>query len=125
MHKYIILFFSVSFLLSACKGSKNQGAIINHDQMVSLLTEVHIIDGGIYTITQNPDSLYKYGTGRYMALFKKHHTDTAQFSKSLKYYTTQPVELQAIYVEVLKNLAKKADSLNKIQQKQYNALPKK
>jgi hypothetical protein len=125
MHKYIILFFSVSFLLSACNGNKTPGAIIKHDQMISLLTEVHIIDGGIYTITQNPDSLYKYGTGRYMALFKKHHTDTAQFSKSLKYYTTQPLELQAMYEQVIKNLAKKADSLNKIQQKQYNALPKK
>jgi hypothetical protein len=125
MHKYITLFFSVTFLLYACKVDKTHGVIINHDQMVSLLTEVHIIDGGIYTITQNPDSLYKYGTGRYIALFKKHHTDTAQFSKSLKYYTTQPLELQAIYVEVLKNLTKKADSLSKIQQKQYNALPQK
>ena len=125
MHKYIILFFSVTFLLSACKGNKTREAIINHDQMVSLLTEVHIIDGGIYNIPQNPDSLYKYGTGRYVALFKKHHTDTAQFTKSLKYYTTQPVELQAIYDQVLKNLAKKTDSLTKIQQKQYNALPQK
>jgi hypothetical protein len=125
MHKYIVLFFSVTFLLSACSGNKTKGAIIQHDQMVNLLTDVHIIDGSIYTIPQNPDSLYKYATGRYIALFKKHHTDTAQFSKSLKYYTTQPLELQAIYVEVLKNLAKKADSLTKIQQKQYNALPKK
>lgn len=125
MHKYIILFFSVTFLLYACTGNKNNGEIIKHDQMVSLLTEVHIIDGGIYSIGQNPDSLYKYGTGRYLALFKRHHTDTAQFSKSLKYYTTQPVELQAIYEQVLKNLAKKADSLTKIQQKQYHALPPK
>jgi len=125
MHKYIVLFFSVTFLLSACTGNKTKEAIIKHDQMVNLLTEVHIIDGGIYSIPQNPDSLYKYGTGRYIALFKKHHTDTAQFSKSLKYYTTQPLELQAIYVEVLKNLAKKTDSLTKIQQKQYNALPQK
>ena len=125
MHKYIILFFSVSFLLYSCTGNKTNGGIIKHDQMVSLLTEVHLIDGGIYTIPQNPDSLYKYGTGRYLSLFKKHHTDTAQFSKSLKYYTTQPLELQAMYEQVIKNLAKKADSLNKIQQKQYNALPKK
>ena len=125
MLKYIILFFSVTFVLSACKGNKTNDGIIKHDQMVSLLTEVHIIDGGIYTIPQNPDSLYKYGTGRYIALFKKHHTDTAQFSKSLKYYTTQPVELQAIYEQVIKNLTKKSDSLIKIQQKLYNALPQK
>jgi len=125
MRKYITLFFSVTFLLYACTGNKTNGGIIKHDQMVSLLTEVHLIDGGIYTIQQNPDSLYKYGTGRYLALFKKHHTDSALFSKSLKYYTRQPVELQAIYVEVLKNLTKKADSLSKIQQKQYNALPQK
>ena len=125
MRKYITLFFSVTFLLYACTENKTNGGIIKHDQMVSVLTEVHIIDGGIYSIGQNPDSLYKYGTGRYLALFKKHHTDSAQFTKSLKYYTTQPVELQAMYDQIIKNLTKKADSLSKLQQKQYNALPPK
>ena len=125
MRKYITLFFSVTFLLSACKGVKAPGEVINHNRMISLLTELHIVDGGMFSVTQSPDSLYKYGTDRYLALFKKYHTDSVQFKKSLKYYTTQPVELQAIYDQVLVNLKQKTDSLNKLQQKQYNAIPQK
>lgn len=123
MHKYIALFFLVTGFLSACKGGKSTREVISRDQMVNLLTEVHIVDGGIISIAQNPDSLYKYGTDRYLALFKKFHTDSAQFKASLKYYTTQPVELQAMYDKVLANLKQKTDSLNKLQQK--NALPPK
>ncbi len=125
MRKYISLFFSVTFLLSACKGGKTPEDVINHNRMTSLLTEVHIIDGILYTAPQNPDSLYKYGADKYVALFKQYHTDSVQFKKSLKYYATQPVELAAIYDQVRINLKQKLDSVNKLQQKQNNAIPKK
>ena len=138
MHKYIALFFSATFFLSACKEGKNKG-IIDHNRMISLLTEVHIIDGRMYSIKQVPDSLYKYGAGLYVNLFKKYHTDTVQFRKSIRYYSTQPTELEDIYTHVQQKLKEKADSLNKIQidsnkiqqkliqaqQKRNNALPQK
>jgi hypothetical protein len=123
MRKYITLFFSVTFFLFACKGGKAPASVIKHDQMVSLLTDLHIVDGSLYSAPQAPDSLYKYGIDKYMIAFKDHHTDSVQFKASLKYYTTQPVELQAIYDQVLVNLKKKTDSLSKPQQ-QY-AIPKK
>jgi hypothetical protein len=63
--------------------------------------------------------------GTYLALFKKYNTDSVQFKKSFKYYSTQPAEMEAIYNQILKNLQRKTDSLNKIQLKQLNALPKK
>jgi len=125
MHKYITLFFSVTFFLSACKGDKTPDGILDHDQMITLLTQVHIVDGSLYSVTQNPDSLYKYGKDRYLSLFKTYHTDSVQFRKSLKYYTTQPVELSAMYDQVLANLKQKTDSLTKPQLKKSNALPPK
>jgi hypothetical protein len=123
MLKYITLFFSVSFFLSACMSDKTPNDIINHDRMTNLLTEVHLIDGRLYLVKQEPDSLYKYGTGRYVALFKKYHTDSVQFKKSMNYYTSQPLELQKMYDQIGLNLKKKTDSLNKLQIKQ-NALSK-
>jgi uncharacterized protein DUF4296 len=116
MQKYIILFFSVSLFLFSCNSDKNSGNIIKRDKMTSLLTEIHIIDGSMYSLDPSPDTLYKYGTGRYLALFKRYHTDSVQFKASLKYYTSQTQELQAMYDQVMKNLQKKTDSLNKIQQ---------
>jgi hypothetical protein len=117
MHKYITLFFSVTFFLFSCKGDKTPEGLINHDRMIGLLTEVHLVDGSMYSVSQNPDSLYKYGTDRYLTLFKKFHTDSVQFKKSLQYYATQPAELQTIYEMVQEELKNKTDSLNKTKRK--------
>ncbi|ASU34042.1 hypothetical protein MuYL_2152 [Mucilaginibacter xinganensis] len=85
--------------------------------MTRLLTEVHLIDGRMYGLFQSQDSLNKYGTSRYDALFKRYHTDSAQFTKSFKYYARQPVELQKMYDQILINLKQKNDSLVKVQHK--------
>jgi hypothetical protein len=116
MRKYIILFFSASMFLFACKGNNEATGVIDPNVMVNLLTEVHLVDGRLYTYLQNADSLQKYGMGRYLAAFKKYHTDSATFSKSLKFYSTQPEKLLVIYDKVQANLKLKLDSLNK---KQY------
>lgn len=117
MHKYITLFFSVSLFLFSCKGDGASDGIINRSQMTSLLTEVHLIDGRVYGIFQSQDSLNKYGTSRYDALFKRYHTDSAKFNRSFKYYATKPAELQKMYDQIIANLKQKNDSLNKIQRK--------
>src|SRR6202022_1734982 len=108
--------------LLSCKGNKPENEIINHNRMISLLTDIHIADGRMYRIRQDPDSLYKYGMGTYLALFKKYNTDSVQFKKSFKYYSTQPAEMETIYEQVLKNLQRKTDSLNKVQLKQIKQL---
>jgi len=117
MRKYIILFFSVSLFLFACKGKDAADGVIEPNIMVNLLTDVHLVDGRLYNYIQNPDSTQKYGGARYLAIFKKYKTDSATFSKSLKYYTTEPDKLLAIYTKVEAVLKVKLDSLNK---KQYN-----
>jgi len=124
MLKYISLFFSVTVILSSCKGDKVPNDVIDPTRMVNLMTEVHIMDGGLYRIQQDPDTLYKYGIGKFVALFKKYHTDSVRFRKSLAYYTTQPFQLQKMYEQIQVILKQKSDSLNKIQFKP-NAIPKK
>ncbi len=114
MHKYIVLFFSATLILSSCKHTSTAQGIIGREQMVGLLTNVHIADGGMYnTVSVNPDTLYKYGNARYLALFKRHHVDSSTFRRSLKYYTSQPVELLSMYDEIMKHIADKTDSANK------------
>ena len=123
MLKYITFFFSVSALMLSCSDNKVPEGVIDRARMTNLLTQVHLVDGGLYNIAQNPDSLYKYGTGRYLALFKKFNTNPQQFKNSLKYYAAQPVDLLAIYDQVLLNLKQKSDSLLKTQLKPSHALP--
>src|SRR5882762_3947857 len=113
MHKYIALFFSVSLLLFSCNGDSTPKGIIKHKEMTSLLTEVHLVDGRMSGVFQSVDSLTKYGSVRYDALFKRYHTDSATFNKSLKYYASQPAEMAKMYDDILAALKFKTDSLNK------------
>src|ERR1700744_3729507 len=110
MRKYITLFFSASLFLFSCKDKNSPDGVIQHDRMVNLMTEVHLIDGRMYSVVMTQDSLYKYRTARYDALFKRYHTDSAQFNRSMKYYTQHPEELQKMYEKILESLKKKSDS---------------
>ena len=123
MRRYIILFFSVLPLLYAC--SNTPDGILKPKPMAAVLTEIHMVDGAISNIPQIPDSLYKYGTARYLAVFKKFNTDSAQFRRSYKYYTLHPDVLVNIYDMVLKSLQAKTDSLNGLVAKANTAPGKK
>ena len=118
MHKYKSLFFSLFLFLYACSGDTIPDNIIKPDAMTALLTEVHLADGSMYNIMQLPDSLYKYGTGKYMKIFKNFHTDSVQFKNSMHYYTSRPDLLLTIFQNVTVNLKQKSDSLNKLNQQQ-------
>lgn len=124
MRKYIILFFSVIPFLFGCHGSGSSGDVIPEDQMIAVLTAVHMADGRLINISQAPDTLYKYGTARYLAVFKKFHTDSAQFRHSYQYYSTQPDKFTDIYDKVLKSLQAKNDSINKLLTKESLARAK-
>ena len=118
MHKYKTLFFSLLLLLCACGGNNIPDGIIKPFKMASLLTEVHIADGAMYNVMQLPDSLYKYGTDKYLKLFKSYGTDSVQFKKSMQYYCSNPELLLAIYDQVTTNLKTKSDSINKVYQQE-------
>ena len=124
MRKYIILvFFSIVFFIVPVMAGF-QRALLPPDQMTTVLYDVyHLTDGRLSALQQFPDTLYKYGTARYLAVFKKFDTDSAQFRKSYLYYTcTQPDQLLAMNVKILEELKPKPqDSLRKLlikQQKQ-------
>src|SRR5580704_15598855 len=104
MHKYKGLFFSLLLFLYACGGNNVPSDIIQPNEMTALLTQVHITDGSMYNVMQVPDSLYKYGTAKYLKIFKDFHTDSVQFKKSMQYYTTKPELLVSIYDVVVVNL---------------------
>ena len=115
MRKYISLFFSVCIL---CACHHTPPGIIKQDEMTELLTEIHIADGSLLNKSQEPDTLYKYGTGRYQYVFKRYHTDSTQFIKSYKYYAAQPEVLDSIYSQVLRNLEKQIAVINRTLSKQ-------
>ncbi len=117
MQKYISLFFLGLICLTACERNSVPKDIIQEQQMISLLTDIHLTDGAIYSAPQVPDSLYKYGRAKYDAVFKKHHTTDAEFKKSLKYYSVHPEQVQDMYNKIDAVIKAKIDSTNKASKK--------
>jgi hypothetical protein len=117
MRIYINLFFLGLLFLTACSNHKMPEGVIPQDKMTSLLTEVHIIDGSLYTVSQAPDTLYKYGMERYLDAFKRYGTDSTQFKKSMEYYTANPDKMELMYTQILASLTAKTDSLSKVRLK--------
>jgi len=114
MHKYIILFFLVLTILCSCGDDNAPAGILKKAAMINVLTEVHIVDGSLISISQAPDTLYKYGYPKYATVFKKYGTDSAEFRRSFKYYSLKPAALTDMYTEVLKKIQVKSDSLTKL-----------
>lgn len=110
----ILFFFGVLFLYACGDNIKIPNDVIPKKQMVGLITQVHLIDGTMYNYPQNADTLYKKGMGRYLQLFKTYHTDTAQFKRSMVFYTTHSVMFNDMYDQVMVNLNARLDSLNNV-----------
>lgn len=114
MRIYLVLFFLGLVGLTACKHRSVPPGIIPEDRMVKLLVQVHLADGTLYTMPQIPDTLYLHGMGRYLMLFKDFHTDSTQFKKSFRYYSSKPELITEMYDEIVKEMQSKSDSLNKL-----------
>jgi hypothetical protein len=115
MRKHNILFFLALLFLGACIGSNVPDGIIEEDEMINLMVDVHLIDGSIQNFDPaDKDSLYNYGFKRYEKMFKLYHTDSTQFKKSFKYYSLHTEQLEEMYAEITEILQAKSDSIKKI-----------
>lgn len=79
--------------------------ILQHDQMVALMVDVHIMESAL-SINMNqgsnsPDSL------AYFNVFKKNNTTKKQYEASLTFYTQHPELLNKIYDDVITDISKK------------------
>ncbi|WP_262887372.1 DUF4296 domain-containing protein [Mucilaginibacter agri] len=117
MRIYINLFFLGLLFLTACKSNDVPAGIIPQKKMTGLLTEVHLVDGSLYQVSQNPDSLYRHGMARYLAVFKQYGVDSTQFRKSVEYYTANPEKMQVMYDQIMDVMTAKTDSMNKVREK--------
>lgn len=86
-------------LLTACRGRD----ILSSRQMVSVLTDLHRMDGMIQ-IKSIPRDHGEEEMAYYDAVLMQHGVTRAQFDSSLVWYTLHPQRFNKLYPRVLKNL---------------------
>lgn len=101
MKSLLLLFFMMIFFIACDSGSSPKG-VIGKKEMIDVLTDVHLADG--YASTMYADSNRNHIAAMYMAIYKKHHTDSVGIRKSLEYYSKKPDELKTMYESVNENL---------------------
>ncbi len=102
--KRLIPFFFLLIFWSSCAKDPLPKGVLPEDQLVALLTDIHLIDG--YSASVVADTMRKYAPAMYYSAFKKYKTDSVGLVTNLAYYSHQPKRLQGIYAQVVANLDK-------------------
>jgi len=104
-----IKFFSqfaviVSLLLVLASCSNRPKGVLNQEDMVNILTDMHKLDGALVErgiMFSNDSTKMKY----YNFVFAKYSISKANFDSSLVWYTNNPQEFNNVYNKVLLNLS--------------------
>lgn len=104
MFRITLLFSLMCIYISACK--KAEQPIIPKEKMIEILADIHISEAALAnTSPGTKDSI----AGVYLTqILKIHHVARKDFDQSLKIYNHDPLTLEPMYDEVLKDLDEKA-----------------
>ena len=109
----LIRLFFVLIFFTGCIFDGTPRGIIHKKEMISLLTDIHLVDA--YTGMLGQDTAKQITANLYQSIFNKYRTDSVQFRKSLEYYSKKPEEFYSMYEKVKANL----DSLESEQTKKF------
>lgn len=107
MQRLILGLLPLFFIVFSCKKQVPEG-ILPQEDMVELMTEVHILDGYISNIPV--DSAKKVIDPLYEQLFAKFGIDSTAFNKNVNYYFGNPALTMKTYDQVVKTLEKRERS---------------
>ena len=108
----IILF---SMLLLSCgqeKKAQKPYYLIDQDQMVNIMVDMHIVETASNLKVFPPDSARQMYQDYFESIFLSHDVTMAEFDSSLYYYSTQTDQMNVIYDKVLENLSELESEVN-------------
>jgi len=76
-------------------------SIIPEKKMMSILVDVHLLEGGLMMQRNKGEQDRKWSEEAYKKLFLKYHVRQSQFVRNLTYYLRDPVSFTRIYDTVL------------------------
>lgn len=94
MQRLLLFLLSSFFFTISCNRSAESG-FLSKNEMASLLTEVHLIDG--YMNSLPVDSTRKIIESMYEEVFLKYQIDSTEFKRNLTHYLQNPVVAKEIY----------------------------
>lgn len=117
--KRLILGFFVLIFVTSCQQDNIPEGIIDKEKMISVLTDVHVVDS--YVSTAAYDSTTLPVNDYYKVVYRKYQIDSIQLQKSLRFYSRKPELLDTMYHQVLRRMETMEQAENINQQRQIKA----
>lgn len=96
--------FWVWIVLVLFLGCQSKTKVIPRDEMVKILVDVHLLDGGIQHAQYTDDVHLPDSIDLYDYVLDKHGYSQEQFDSSMSHYSRNPRKFDRIYQEVLSRL---------------------
>lgn len=110
-----ILLLGMVLFIASCSGRiqppEEPDQLIEPDQMVSILTEMMVLESNVQQRYQHVSNYYKVMTTTGEACLKRHHVTKKQYEASFRYYVSRQAKLQAIYTRVMDKLSRESAEL--------------
>lgn len=81
-------------------------SVIPEKKMISLLVDVHLLEGGLMVERNRGEVDTKFNQEAYRKLFLKYHITSSQFIRNLGYYQNDPVNFTRIYDTVIQKIGR-------------------
>ena len=94
----------------SCKEEQRSGAILSEKEMVSLLTQIYLVEEKASRIGIPRDSVEKIFPKFKQRVFNKMNVSDSIFLKSMDYYMSHPEKLEQIYTALVDSLSFKAQA---------------
>ena len=118
---FVLLIFIIPLIVSCNPkshgvkaGDLPSDSIIPEKKMVSLLTDVHVLEAGLMIRKNKGQQDRKWADDAYASLFRRYRITNRQMIRNLEYYQKDPVTFGRIYDTVIKHLNSLKEKTNRI-----------
>ena len=117
MKEFKILILGFIFL-TACSKEKVPADILNQQQMIMVMADLHTMDGYMSSMLYT-DSIRRKSKNLYATIDSNHNPTEKLYDKSLRYYSMKPVLLDSMYSRVESILTEKERKIQNDLTKKY------
>lgn len=91
--------------------------LFTKEQMISILTDVHLVEGALNFHRVNRMEYKDYKSAYYSKILEEHQITAVQLKENIDYYNSDPELMEDIYEAVLSNLVRLETESKMAQQK--------
>ncbi len=99
-----IMWAIIAGLLLSCAREKRPEGILNEEEMVKVLIDIHLTEGFVQALPIPYDSSKKLYPVLEKEIFEKHEISDSLYLQSLQYYLRDAIKMEELYARTIDSL---------------------